>query len=129
MMACPLFFSGDMGAIDDFTRGLLCNPEMIAINQDTLGRCAAPIRMDDEAWVLKKELADGSFAVGLFDVANRGEREISVSLGELGLDGPCRVRDLWRHKEADITSDKFTVRVGPRGCAVFRFVPEKTGKS
>ena len=29
MMATPLFFSGDMGSVDDFIRGILCNTEMI----------------------------------------------------------------------------------------------------
>ncbi len=128
LMACPLFFSGDMGAIDDFTRGLLCNPEMIAINQDVLGRCAVPIRMDDEVWILKKELADGTFAIGLFDLAQQGDREISVTLGELGIERPCRMRDLWRHQEAGTLTDKLTVRVGPRGCSVFLLVPEEDGK-
>ena len=123
LMACPLFFSGDMGAIDDFTRGLLCNPEMIALNQDVLGRCAAPVRMDDDVWILKKELADGTFAVGLFDIANQGDREISISLGDLGLDRPCKLRDLWRQKDAGTVAGKLSVRVGPRGCAVFHFVP------
>jgi alpha-galactosidase len=127
-MACPLFFSGDMGAIDDFTRGLLCNPEMIAINQDALGRCAAPIRMDDDVWILKKELADGTFAIGLFDLAKQGDREISVTLGELGISQPCRMHDLWRHKEAGNLTDKLTVQVGPRGCAVFRLVPQRDVK-
>ena len=127
-MACPLFFSGDMGAIDDFTRGLLCNPELIAINQDVLGRCAAPVRMDDEVWILKKELADGSIAIGLLDIANQGDREISVTLGELGIDQPCRMRDLWRRKDAGTVGDKLTVRVGSRGCAVLRLVAAKTTK-
>lgn len=128
LMACPLFLSGDMGAIDDFTRGLLCNPEMIAINQDTFGRCAAPIRMNDDVWILKKELADGTFAIGLFDLAKQGDRDINVTLGELGISQPCRMHDLWRHKEAGTLTDKLTVRVGPRGCAVFRLVPQRDVK-
>jgi alpha-galactosidase len=128
LMACPLFFSGDMGAIDDFTRGLLCNPELIAINQDVLGRCAAPVRMDDGVWILKKELADGSIAIGLFDIANQGDQEISVTLAELGINQPCRMRDLWRRKDAGTVGDKLTVRVGSRGCAVLRLVAAKTTK-
>jgi alpha-galactosidase len=115
-----------MGAIDDFTRGLLCNPELIAINQDVLGRCAAPVRMDDGVWILKKELADGTIAIGLLDIANQGDREISVTLGELGIDHPCRIRDLWRQKDAGAVADKLTVRVGSRGCAVLRLAAAKT---
>ncbi len=125
LMACPLFFSGDMGAIDDFTRGLLCNPEMIAINQDVLGRCAAPVRMDDDVWILKKELSDGTCAIGLFDLSKQGDREISVTLADLGIKRSCRMRDAWRQKNVGTLTDPLTVRVGPRGCAVLHRVPEK----
>jgi alpha-galactosidase len=38
LMAAPLFYSGDMGRLDEFTLNLLCNPEVIEINQDMLGR-------------------------------------------------------------------------------------------
>jgi hypothetical protein len=82
--------------------------------------------MDDEVWILKKELADGSIAIGLFDIANQGDQEISVTLEELGIQQPCRMRDLWRHKDAGIVADKLTVRVGSRGCAVLRLVAAKT---
>jgi len=120
LMACPLFFSGDMGGIDAFTNGLLCNPEMIAINQDPLGRCAEPVRMDDDLWILKKELADNTFAIGVFDIAKRGDREIRLTLDELGIEGDCRIRDLWRRKDIGVIIDNLDVRVGARGCMVLR---------
>lgn len=125
LMACPLFFSGDMGDLDAFTRGLLCNPEMIAVNQDRLGRCATPVRMEDDAWILKKELADGSLVVGWFDLANQGDRELTVTLEDLGLRIPEQARDLWRQKELGIIADRLTVQLGPRGCAVLRLDPSR----
>jgi hypothetical protein len=71
-------------------------------------------------------LADGSIAIGLLDIVNQGDREISVTLRELGIDQPCRMCDLWRRKDAGTVADKLTVRVGSRGCAVFRLVAAKT---
>jgi alpha-galactosidase len=119
LMACPLFFSGDMAAVDDFTHNLLCNPEMIAVNQDSLGLCAETIRMDEEAWVLKKELADGSVVVGFFDVANDGDREIRIDWTSLKIEGDQLVRDLWRQKDLGLARESLSVHVGPYGCAVF----------
>ena len=37
LMASPLFFGGDMGALDDFTLGILNNSEVIDVDQDALG--------------------------------------------------------------------------------------------
>ena len=34
LLAAPLIFSGDMTRLDDFTLGLLCNDEMIDVDQD-----------------------------------------------------------------------------------------------
>jgi alpha-galactosidase len=121
MMASPLFFSGDMDELDDFTLNVLTNTELIAVNQDVKGTCAEPVRMDEMEWVLRKELADGSVVVGLFDVFNAGDRSIQVTWDELGLAGRQLVRDLWRQKVVGYAEDSLTVNVGPRGCAVLGF--------
>ncbi len=122
MMACPLFFSGDMSQIDDFTRNLLCNIELIAVNQDRLGLCAEPVRMDDQAWVLKKQMSDGSIIVGFFDIANSGDQEIPVTWSELRLTRSQSAHDLWRHKDLGACEDDLTVLVGPHGCSIIQLV-------
>ena len=33
-MAAPLIYSGDMSKLDEFTLNVLCNPEVIEVNQD-----------------------------------------------------------------------------------------------
>lgn len=118
MMACPLFFSGDMASLDDFTRNVLCNTEMIAVNQGRLGRCAEPIVMNDDQWVLKKPMANGSVVVGVFNLDKQNDSKINVSLEQLGLTGKCRARDLWRQKGLGVINGAMTIEVGPRGCAV-----------
>ncbi len=49
LMASPLFYSGDMTRLDEFTLNVLCNPEVIEVNQDPLwpvGRRFAGDRRD-----------------------------------------------------------------------------------
>ncbi len=70
LMAAPLFYSGDMSRLDDFTLNVLGNPEVIEVDQDPLGQSAAVATITDETFLLIKDLHDGSRAVGLF---NRGE--------------------------------------------------------
>ena len=118
MMACPLFFSGDMGSIDDFTRNILCNTELIAVNQDRLGKCAEPVRMDTLVWVLKKNMADGSAVLGFFNLSAENDADIGVTWHETDICCRQMARDLWRQKDIGILSDEMSVRVGPSGCAV-----------
>ena len=120
MMATPLFFSGDMGSVDDFIRGILCNTEMIAVNQDPLGQCAEGIRITDEEWILKKTLEDGSLVYGFFNLSGNEDRTIKMNARGLV---NMKARDLWRQKDIGTVTDtdSFAVQVGPLGCAVVRF--------
>lgn len=113
LMACPLFYSGELEKLDDVTLSILCNTELIAVNQDPLGQCARIVRKDADGFVLAKELSDGSLAVGL---ANTSEWpvEMAIDLKELGVAGPRSVRDLWRQKDEGARTDRYAVSVPPR---------------
>jgi alpha-galactosidase len=75
LLAAPMLIGCDMTKFDDFTLGLLSNDEMLAVNQDPLGKQAARIKDDVEHGVeiWARPLADGTTAVGLF---NRGRYQI-----------------------------------------------------
>jgi alpha-galactosidase len=120
MMATPLFFSGDIRSVDDFIRGILCNTEMIAVNQDPLGQCAEGIRITDEEWILRKTLEDGSLVYGFFNLSGNADRTITMDARGLV---NMNARDLWRQRDIGTVTDtdSFAVQVGPLGCAVVRF--------
>ncbi|MCZ7640890.1 MAG: hypothetical protein M5U12_35455 [Verrucomicrobia bacterium] len=119
LMASPLFFSGDMGRLDEFTVNVLCNPELIEVNQDPLGQCGRVVPLADETFAMIKDLADGSKAVGLF---NRGEFPTTVTAAwpALGLDGRYRARDLWRQQDVGLRQESLAAPVPRRGGAVYR---------
>lgn len=125
MMACPLFFSGDMRVIDDFTRNILCNNELIAVNQDLLGKGADPIIMTPDTWILKKTMSDGSVIVGFFNLKRDEDAEISVFWREMEMCCAQLARDLWRQKDIGIFADEMSVKLGPRGCAVIKLTQLK----
>jgi alpha-galactosidase len=124
LMAAPLIYSGDMTRLDEFTLNVLCNPEVIEINQDPLGVQGRPVvyREAEDAEIWTKPLEDGSLAVGLFNRAE-GEREVSVRWDEIGLKGKQRVRDLWRQKDLGVFDDAYTAPVGRRGVVLLRLWP------
>ena len=122
LMASPLFFSGDMNRLDPFTLNILCNPEVNEVNQDPLGQSAAMIPLDEETFVMVKEMEDGSKAVGFF---NRDEidRDLTASWSVLGLQGTHTLRDLWRQKDIGTAAGSLTYRVPARGVMFVRVRP------
>jgi alpha-galactosidase len=119
LMASPLFFSGDMSKLDDFTLGILCNSEVIDVDQDALGWQGRVVRQSEDEFILEKPLEDGSVAVGLFNLGE-SSRTITVSLTGLGLDGSWKVRDLWRQKEIGTASGALSAEVARHGVAMVR---------
>ena len=113
-----------MTKLDDFTLNILCNPEVIEVNQDPLGQCARVVGKPGKTFVLAKDMEDGSMAVGL---CNRGEYEtvVSVSWGDLGLKSPQTVRDVWRQKDLGTFDGKFESRVPRHGVALIRLTPAR----
>jgi hypothetical protein len=119
LMASPLFYSGDMSQLDDFTLNVLCNAEVIAVNQDPLGVSGQVFLLSDDTFAMVKNLADGSQAVGLF---NRGEIEVEVMLDwkVVDLTGEYLVRDLWRQKDLGTAKGQFRAAVPPHGVYLMR---------
>jgi hypothetical protein len=97
LLSAPLLIGCDLQRLDEFTLNLLTNDEVIAIDQDVLGSQAKQILLDGDIQVWVKELADGSKAIGVF---NLGERTINYSLvfEKAGLKSGGELRDLWRQK-------------------------------
>ncbi len=122
LMAAPLFYSGEMGKLDSFTLNVLCNPEVIDVDQDPLGQCAAVARTSDSTFLMIKDLGDGTKALGLF---NRGGNPASVTAAwsVVGVTGRRSVRDLWREKDLPSAEGEFSATVPPRGVILVRLGP------
>jgi alpha-galactosidase len=121
LMASPLFFGGDMAQLDDFTLGILCNSEVIDVDQDALGWQGRVVRQSADEFVLEKPLEDGSVALGLFNLSD-SSRTMSVSFTELGLDGRRKVRDVWRQKDIGSFADSFQSPVASHGVIFVRLI-------
>ncbi|RPJ61194.1 MAG: alpha-galactosidase [Acidobacteria bacterium] len=119
LMAAPLFYSGDMARLDDFTINVLCNSEVIDVNQDPLGRCGAIQQLDDASFLMVKMLEDGSKAVGLFNQRNT-EATLTAAWPALGIIGPKRVRDLWRQRDLGVFEKQFQAKVPAHGVLLVR---------
>jgi alpha-galactosidase len=119
LMAAPLIYSGDMSKLDEFTINVLCNPEVIEVNQDLLGESGQVIKIDADRFLMIKNLEDGSKAVGLF---NRGKdaAEVNADWKALKLSDKQSVRDLWHQKELGVFDQKFSVQVPAQGVVMVK---------
>ncbi|HEX7509531.1 MAG TPA: putative Ig domain-containing protein [Polyangia bacterium] len=124
LMAAPLFYSGDITRLDDFTLNVLCNSEVIEIDQDPLGKQAKPLLNTLTMLFLQKPMDDGSQAVGLFNL-DSAERKLGVTWKQLGLSGRQRVRDLWRQRDVGLFDGSFETTVPRHGVAMLRFWPAR----
>lgn len=119
LMAAPLIFSGDIAKLDAFTLNILCNHEVIEVNQDPLGKQARILRNTPTEFVLVKDMENGSKAVGLFNLADNTAK-LSVTWADLGLTGKQRVRDLWRQKQIGTFERQFETTVPRHGVSLVR---------
>lgn len=119
LLAAPLVLGNHLPALDDFTRGLLTNSEVIAINQDARALSAVRVleRNGWQVWV--KELEGGARAVGVFNMGPRFARfEVDPAL--FGRSGQrYQPRDAWRQRDLPARSSSLAVAVPSHGVALF----------
>ncbi len=118
----PLLIGCPLDQLDDFTQNLLTNDEVLAINQDPLGKMAKQLPPDANNRVLVKDLEDGSKAVGLFNVGEE-PNTVKVTWQQLGVTGNQAVRDLWRQKNIGTYNDSFEAVVRPHGVILIKITP------
>jgi len=71
------------------------------------------------AGLRKKELEDGSIAVGLFNLTENNLK-ISAPWPALKINGKQMVRDVWQQKDIGVFSDKYESTVPPHGVVLVR---------
>jgi alpha-galactosidase len=107
MLAAPLLAGNDLHNMKPEIAAILTNHEVIAIDQDKLGREATHIYSDGEVDVWARHLSGGAMAVA---VLNAGSPRYSthpfhLSLAKLGLHGTQQGKDLWTGKDIELTDN------------------------
>jgi hypothetical protein len=123
LSAAPLVIGDDLRTLDDDAYGLslLTNREVLAVNQS--GVTAAPVDARSEGAVWVGRAADGSYAVGLF---NLGEAPATVKVpwSSVGFSGSASVRDLWERRDVGVFATSFTAELQPHASMLLRVTPQ-----
>ena len=107
MLASPLLAGNDLPNMKPEVKSILTNRDVIAIDQDPLGKQASRVYSDGEVEVWARHLDGGAIAVA---VLNAGSDRYSthpfhLSLTKLGLNGTQQAKDLWTGKDMELTNN------------------------
>ena len=124
LLAAPLIAGNDVRSMTPDIKEILTNKEVIAINQDPLGRPGRRIRRDGDLEVWGRQLQDGGRAILLFN-RSQAPADITITWEELGYPAhvPAKLRDLWQHKDLGSTTAKYTTNVAPHSVVMLRMMP------
>jgi len=124
ILAAPLMAGNDLRDMKPEIQAILNNKEVIAVNQDPLGRQARRVRKDGDLEVWAKPLKDGNRAVVLFNRSS-SEQSLSVTWEEIGYPDhlSAAVRDLWQNKDLGKSTGKFSATVASHGVVMVTVRP------
>ncbi len=124
MMPSPLMFGGQPTQLegDDWTIALLTNDEVLAVNQDALGKRGKRIAAQGRTEIWARDLSGGRIAVALFNRETQ-DQAMSVSMSQLGIAGTAAVRDLWRKQDVADAASEISVTVPHEAALMYTVTP------
>lgn len=125
MMSAPLLIGTDLRKASAETLSILSNADVIAVDQDPLGRQGTVVANDSGLVVMVKELANGDRAVSLTNETG-STATISTTADALGIAnrGPYRLKDLWTKVASTNTTGTFGASVPSHGTVAYRITPD-----
>ena len=124
LLAAPLIAGNDVRSMSPEIKEILTNSEVIAVNQDKLGRQGHRVAKSGDLEVWSKGLSDGTRAVILF---NRGplESDVRVSWDQIGYPNhlAAKVRDLWSHRDLGSFTGTYSAKVPSHSVVMVKVVP------
>ena len=108
MLAAPLLAGNDLPHMKPEIHSILTNKDVIAVDQDKLGKQAVLVYSNDETDVWKKQLSGGALAVAVLNnsIYNRySSHPIRIDLQRLGLRSGQEAKDLWTGKKILLRSN------------------------
>lgn len=121
LLAAPLLAGNDLRSVKPEILRILTNRDVIAIDQDPLGRQARRVKQQGEIEIWTRPLSGGAHAVGVF---NRGTSEASVTINcsDLDLCGAYQARDVWAGTTTSFGAT-YTASIPAHGVVLLRLAP------
>jgi len=130
ILAAPLMAGNDVRAMSDATRAILTAPEVIAVDQDPLGRQARRVNRERDVEVWVRELDGGARAIVLL---NRGETaaraEVTWDLVGGRVSDTALVRDLWERQDLGRRTQGYDITLAPHSAAMLKATRDNSARA
>ncbi|HEY1685691.1 MAG TPA: glycoside hydrolase family 27 protein, partial [Tepidisphaeraceae bacterium] len=124
LLAAPLIAGNDVRNMKPEIRNILVNPDLIAIDQDSLGKEGFRVVADSKHEIWARQLSGGDWAVCLF---NPGRTTVAFHFKWKDLlflkETKYAVRDIWNQRNIDNTSENFVGEITSHNVALLRLHP------
>jgi len=120
ILAAPLLAGNDLRSMTPEILAILTNKEVIAVDQDKLGKQGQRVWQAGEQEIWTRQLSGGAIAVALFNRAN-AEAKVTLRSADLKLNGMRQARDLWTHQDVAWPSDgEYSVVIPSHGVMMLK---------
>jgi alpha-galactosidase len=118
LLAAPLLAGNDLRDVPPDILAILTNKEVIAVDQDKMGKQARRASKNGDLELWTRPLERGGYAVGMF---NRGDAPAKMTLhaGDLNIKKMSKVRDLWAHTDVPAGAE-YSADVPSHGVVMLR---------
>ena len=119
LLSAPLLIGCDMSQLDDFTLSLLTNDEVLAIDQDALGKSARKVYEKEKIQVWVKDLQDGNKAIGIFNLDDKAT-QTTILFSDIKLPTQVVLRDLWSQQHIGTFKNSYPAAIPAHGVLLFK---------
>jgi len=122
LAASPLFIGGDLPTMDDFSKKLLLNKEMLACNQNGVMGFQVYKKDNVEVWLTPHKNEPGKGWLGIF---NRNKNDVNVSLSNkelaLAVNKKYQFYDIWGNKNFELNGKEKVFSISADGVKFLKF--------
>lgn len=132
LLSAPLMSGNNLKEMSEEIAKILTNKEVIAIDQDPLGRQALKWMDYGDLEIWLKPLANGDFALGILNRSSEKitfDKDLKLTTYDTDfkpksftyrVDGNFKIRDLWNHMQLGTTKDNFKAEIESHGLILLR---------
>jgi alpha-galactosidase len=119
MLRAPLLSGNDVRSMNDDTKSILLNKEVIAIDQDARAEQPKLVKTEAEVEIWTRPLSDGATAIAFF---NKGDQpaEVTLAWSDAQVKTPGKIRDLWKHADVEPSSTGYGAKLPVHGTVMLK---------
>jgi len=122
MLAAPLITGNDLRNMSEDIRDILINKDLIAVNQDPMGKQGFKIYDEGNFEIWQKPLSNNDLAICLLNLENE-DKDYTIDWSKIKIrdfSGNYEVKDLWGNKFLGNTDESYSLKIPARDVLIFR---------